>query len=241
MQHTRVRRRRAFVIERSSDRYTVLDGPLSSGGHGQEESTQGGKSTNPAEPGKLPEVFADPDDSSFSTTPIDGGTLVRVRWFELVALGTRNKTSGYLLVASQLFDHCYYFDCLREPRPPLTGCADLNGDGIVDELDGVLILAAFGPCADCEDCPADLNGDCVVDEADMRLFQRQAETGLCPCLADFNLDGVVDILDYQYVLDNLGPCECDDIDCPADLNGDRVADFLDLLLVLNPPPSICHY
>lgn len=45
---------------------------------------------------------------------------------------------------------------------------DLNGDGVVDVADLLLLLAAWGTCP--QPCPADLNGDGVVDVADMLIL-----------------------------------------------------------------------
>lgn len=50
-------------------------------------------------------------------------------------------------------------------RPVITG--DLNGDGSVDVLDLLALLAAWGAC---EDCPADLNEDGLVDVLDMLML-----------------------------------------------------------------------
>ena len=50
------------------------------------------------------------------------------------------------------------------------GLGDLNGDGIVGVGDMLLLFASWGPCADCDDCPADLNGDCTVGVADLLLL-----------------------------------------------------------------------
>ena len=47
---------------------------------------------------------------------------------------------------------------------------DLNGDGVVGIGDLLALLAAWGPCADCDSCPADLNGDCTVGVADLLLL-----------------------------------------------------------------------
>jgi len=41
---------------------------------------------------------------------------------------------------------------------------DMNGDGRVNGTDLVMLLASWGPCAD---CPADMNGDGVVDGNDL--------------------------------------------------------------------------
>jgi hypothetical protein len=50
---------------------------------------------------------------------------------------------------------------------PPTHPADLNGDGVVNVLDLLILLDAWGACADCSDCDADFNGDCAVDVLDL--------------------------------------------------------------------------
>ncbi len=45
--------------------------------------------------------------------------------------------------------------------------ADLNADGLVGIVDFLILLAAWGPCADCDSCPADVNGNCVVGLPDL--------------------------------------------------------------------------
>jgi trimeric autotransporter adhesin len=47
---------------------------------------------------------------------------------------------------------------------------DLNGDGVVDVSDLLILFAAWGPCADPNDCPADLNGNGAVDVADLLIL-----------------------------------------------------------------------
>lgn len=64
------------------------------------------------------------------------------------------------LCANLAFEHC-------------TVCVipgDLNGDGVVNTSDLMLLLEAWGPCPDPENCPADLNGDHVVDTADLLIM-----------------------------------------------------------------------
>jgi len=53
---------------------------------------------------------------------------------------------------------------------PLGPLGDLNGDGVVDGADLLILLGAWGKCADPADCPADLNGDGVVDGADLLIL-----------------------------------------------------------------------
>ena len=52
--------------------------------------------------------------------------------------------------------------------PVISG--DLDGDGIVGVSDLLILLANWGPCPDCKDCPADLDGDCTVGVADLLIL-----------------------------------------------------------------------
>jgi len=47
---------------------------------------------------------------------------------------------------------------------------DIDGDGVVGINDFLLLLAAWGPCGDCNACPADLDGDCQVGIDDFLLL-----------------------------------------------------------------------
>ncbi len=50
---------------------------------------------------------------------------------------------------------------------PFYAPPDLDFDGIVGVADLIILLAAWGPCADCGACPADLDGDCTVGVTDL--------------------------------------------------------------------------
>jgi len=50
------------------------------------------------------------------------------------------------------------------------GPADLNCDGVVDGADLLILLSAWGECADCDDCLGNLNDDCTVDGADLLIL-----------------------------------------------------------------------
>ncbi len=44
---------------------------------------------------------------------------------------------------------------------------DIDGNGSVDVTDLLILLGAWGPCANCGDCPADIDGDCIVGVTDL--------------------------------------------------------------------------
>ncbi len=47
---------------------------------------------------------------------------------------------------------------------------DIDGDGTVGVKDLLLLLGAWGRCADCDDCPADLDDDCSVGVKDLLIL-----------------------------------------------------------------------
>ncbi|MCE2884376.1 MAG: S8 family serine peptidase [Planctomycetaceae bacterium] len=53
--------------------------------------------------------------------------------------------------------------------PPFAA-EDINQDGEVNAADLSLLLAGWGPCGDCDSCPADIDGDCDVGASDLSLF-----------------------------------------------------------------------
>lgn len=68
---------------------------------------------------------------------------------------SRNDAAG----SSRVFSVGWLF-------PELEGVlGDINGDGVVDVIDLLMIISAWGPCSG--DCAEDLNGDGVVDVGDI--------------------------------------------------------------------------
>ena len=47
---------------------------------------------------------------------------------------------------------------------------DLDGDGLVGTADLIIMLGAWGPCDNCDDCAADLDGDCLVGTTDLVIL-----------------------------------------------------------------------
>ena len=55
------------------------------------------------------------------------------------------------------------------PKPNQT-VGDLDGDGTVGVKDLLILLGSWGPCDDCNDCPADLDDDCTVGVKDLLIL-----------------------------------------------------------------------
>ena len=47
---------------------------------------------------------------------------------------------------------------------------DIDGDGLVNVTDLLILLGTWGPCADCDACPADFDGDCDVGTTDLLVL-----------------------------------------------------------------------
>ncbi len=60
--------------------------------------------------------------------------------------------------------YAFSIDCPE----PIAG--DIDGDGTVGTTDLLLLLAAWGPCRDCDDCPADLDQSCAIGTSDLLIL-----------------------------------------------------------------------
>ena len=54
--------------------------------------------------------------------------------------------------------------------PDCSPDCDLHGDGIVDILDFLALLATWDSCSDCGTCPPDFDGDCSVGIGDLLIL-----------------------------------------------------------------------
>ena len=104
-------------------------------------------------------------DMGDAAVDMDGGVFRTTFWgFPFEAVG---PLSDRVELMQTFFDWCGGLT----PDCP----ADLNGDGVVDVLDLLAVLAVWGPCPG---CPEDINGDGVVNVLD--LLEVLAAWGPCP-------------------------------------------------------------
>ncbi len=76
---------------------------------------------------------------------------------------------GLLESDSLVSDHLAFVVDVRPASTSPSIPGDLNGDGIVDVTDLLLLLGAWGSCSG-DPCPADLNGDGTVNVADLLIL-----------------------------------------------------------------------
>lgn len=82
------------------------------------------------------------------------------------------------LESVSIFPGVWMIRATGEPIDTAAPCpGDLTGSGAVDVFDLLLLLDAWGACADPEDCPADLTRDGVVDVFDLLVLLD--EWGAC--------------------------------------------------------------
>jgi hypothetical protein len=64
-----------------------------------------------------------------------------------------------------VYEHCNFEQCPAEPTP-----GDMNGDGVVDMSDLLMLLGQWGNCPAGQSCPGDLNDDGAVDVLDLLVL-----------------------------------------------------------------------
>ena len=111
----------------------------------------------------------------------------------------------------------------------LWALGDVSHNGVVDSLDIDAIYGHFGSVvANLSLARYDLNGDNVVSQADVTY---ELSNILHRSYADANLDGFVDFLDFQVLLDHWQSNGAGWAN--GDFNGDGVSDFLDFQNMLD--------
>lgn len=59
---------------------------------------------------------------------------------------------------------------VNSPTDRGAGWRDAGGRRVVGAADLAILLANWGPCDDCDDCPADLDDDCTVGASDLLIL-----------------------------------------------------------------------
>lgn len=114
----------------------------------------------PEDPAILATVRVELDAGGFGKVSITDVTLGTITvdlgspWGQQTVQITSIRVAGTLIIEPQM--------------PEILG--DLNGDGVVDVSDLLILLAAWGSCDDGRACPADLNGDGAVDVSDLLVL-----------------------------------------------------------------------
>lgn len=117
------------------------------------------------------------DKGVFLNYTVDGGDLqqVAMRWsggqiYRGEIPGQNGGVIEYFVTAIDFADNEGTGDALSFTVTGGKVLGDLDGNGVVDGADLSILLAAWGPCDDCDDCDADLNGGCQVDASDLALL-----------------------------------------------------------------------
>ncbi len=124
-------------------------------------------------------IYASDDFGQFESYDLATGTLTNEGFLPFAT--TAMVAAGQELLISDPNGNVHRFDPLNwvvsDTMPsPINILAmamvpavlgDLDGDGIVGVPDLLTLLAAWGPCGGCANCPADLDGDCAVSVPDL--------------------------------------------------------------------------
>ncbi len=137
-------------------------------------------------------LFIDPDDGiyilQFASPAIDTGRTASLP-LDVGDVDDDGNTSERLPLDLDLITRVIDGGLVEDASPPKvdmgafesilqSNCpADLDGDSIVGTSDLLILLGAWGPCANCTSCPEDLTQDCLVGSSD--LIQLLGAWGPC--------------------------------------------------------------
>ncbi len=94
------------------------------------------------------------------------GAYTTARWGDYSAVNV-DPVNGITFWAHHEFAISNSWRTWIQAFTPVYAPADIDRNGLVGIGDLLILLAAWGPCADCGDCPADLDGDCAVGITDL--------------------------------------------------------------------------
>ena len=133
------------------------------------------------------------------------------------------------------------------PTPtPVPFCADINGDGIVTEVDAYIVASYFGQVVPPAPVTVDLNRDGYVTISDISFVVSQVGTttacqnspaGFNGCPWDVDTSGEVTIIDVRLVLKADG--QSPPLNLLTDVNGDGIVSAADALLVTDHFGELC--
>lgn len=101
------------------------------------------------------------DDAAGMAPWIGGGTIRMSAWTRLEVWADPPDVIDFSAGGTVRYTVTYDYDEIQ-PTP-----GDVDGDGLVAFSDLLAVLAAWGPCGDCANCPEDLDGDCTIGFDDL--------------------------------------------------------------------------
>ncbi|MEM1178115.1 MAG: dockerin type I domain-containing protein [Acidobacteriota bacterium] len=114
------------------------------------------------------------------------------------------------------------------------GRSDLNGNGFVGPIDVLIVEGNIFNSATACSCTADVDNSGAVDDRD--LAQVRSDFGLAGCAADLDFNGIVEANDVNLVLDVILGLERDP---RADLNGDGFVNSSDAVIAVETIGLVC--